>query len=274
MSDQRQTEAGTQPDAETPGWLAAQQRHDLRIRLPSAAALSTDLNQPLHPADSARSMLFVRIPGGRFRIGSRGYYTDEQPLCEVTVSDFYLGVFPVTQSQFAAWRKDHQNHFSGRGHGRHPAEQVSWPEAVSYCDWLTEQCVDQLPSGYFFCLPSECQWEYACRLHFDGAGVRGILESEYYTGDGESALSAAGWYDGNSGDTTHAVGALRGTTTGLYDLHGNVDEWCRDAWSEDSYARISWGQLDPEVRSSDVGASESDAQRVVRGGCWRNAPGI
>ncbi|MFM8725179.1 MAG: formylglycine-generating enzyme family protein, partial [Planctomycetaceae bacterium] len=105
-----------------------------------------------------------------------------------------------------------------------------------------------------------------------GAGVRAILESEYYTGDGESALSAAGWYDGNSGDTTHAVGALRGTTTGLYDLHGNVEEWCRDAWSADSYARISWGQLDPEVRASDVGASESDAQRVVRGGSWGSAP--
>ncbi|MFM8727236.1 MAG: formylglycine-generating enzyme family protein, partial [Planctomycetaceae bacterium] len=96
------------------------------------------------------SLELVHLPGGRFQIGSRGYYEDEQPLCEVTVSDFYLGVFPVTQSQFAAWRKDHQNGFSGRGHGRHPAERVSWPEAVSYCDWLTEQCVDQLPSGYFF----------------------------------------------------------------------------------------------------------------------------
>ncbi|MFM7863363.1 MAG: formylglycine-generating enzyme family protein, partial [Planctomycetaceae bacterium] len=97
-------------------------------------------------------------------------------------------------------------------------------------------------------------------------------ESEYYTGDGESALSAAGWYGGNSGGSTHAVGALRGTTTGLYDLHGNVEEWCRDAWSADSYARISWGQLDPEVRASDVGVSESDALRVVRGGGWNYGP--
>ena len=273
MSDPFNSDLVNPAGRPTPGWLAAQQRHDLCIRLPDTATQDANPNQSPRPSDTSQSMLFVRIPNGSFRVGSRGYSQREQPVCEVVLSDFYLGVFPVTQSQFAVWRPDHANWFSGVGRSRHPAESISWFDAVSYCEWLNATCVSQLPSGYRFCLPSECQWEYACRLSVDKSGQRQILEMEYYTGDGVAALEAAGWYDGNSESKTHPVGQKAGTSLGLYDLHGNVEEWCRDAWSDDPYFRYDWGEEDPEVRAADVGKSESDAHRVFRGGSWDDTSG-
>jgi formylglycine-generating enzyme required for sulfatase activity len=102
-------------------------------------------------------------------------------------------------------------------------------------------------------LPTEAQWEYACR-----AGS----ETEFYSGDGEASLSEVGWFKGNSGDSTQPVGQLSGNSFGLYDMHGNVDEWCRDAWNEHVYKRRVDGACDPEE------PGEPGANRVIRGGGW------
>jgi formylglycine-generating enzyme required for sulfatase activity len=111
-----------------------------------------------------------------------------------------------------------------------------------------------------FGLPTEAQWEYACR-----AGT----ETEYYTGDGEAALAEAGWYDGNSGGQTHPVGERKENQWGLYDMYGNIGEWCRDAWDKDAYKKRVDGAEDPEATAEYVG-EQDDPRRVSRGGSFHS----
>ena len=109
-----------------------------------------------------------------------------------------------------------------------------------------------------FGLPTEAQWEHACR-----AGT----ETEYHTGDGEAALAEAGWYAGNSGGEPHPVGEKEANRWGLYDLHGNVWEWCRDAWDRDAYKKRPDGVADPEGSPEEAG-EQAPVRRVLRGGFW------
>ena len=196
------------------------------------------------------TMEFQWIPPGRFRMGSRGYFPDEEPIHEVLITrGFFHGRYPVTQEQFAVWRPEHKNQFDGCP--RHPADFVSWNDSVGYCEWLNQHSADQIPKGYQAALPTEAEWEYACR-----AGT----ETEYYTGDGKEALRQAGWFEGNSDDETHPVGRLQSNAWGLFDMHGNVWEWCWDAHCDDAYKDRVDGAADPVV--------DTDADfRVFRGGC-------
>ena len=106
-------------------------------------------------------------------------------------------------------------------------------------------------------LPSEAQWEYACRAGTD---------TEYATGDGEAALHDAGWYTGNSNDETHDVGLTLANRFGLYDMHGNVWEWCADAFDEHAYKKRVNDVCDPFIDG------DNDANRVIRGGSWDDSP--
>jgi len=108
-------------------------------------------------------------------------------------------------------------------------------------------------------LPSEAQWEYACRAETD---------TEYSSGNGPGALDKVGWYEANSGGRTRAVGGKAANDFGLHEMHGNVWEWCRDAWDELAYRRRERydGVADPEVTEAMVGKPDPD--RVVRGGSW------
>jgi formylglycine-generating enzyme required for sulfatase activity len=197
-------------------------------------------------------MHFQWIPAGCFIMGSRGMYRDEEPQHRVQITrPFYLATFPVTQEQFACWKPEHKNGFPDRP--RNPAENLDWHEANQYCQWLQNTFAHQLSTGYEVGLPTEAQWEYACRARTD---------TEYYTGDGESALAAAGWYSGNSNSHTQAVGLLESNELGLFDMHGNVWEWCDDAWDEDVYKKRVNVSCDPRVHGPE------DADRVIRGGCW------
>jgi len=201
-------------------------------------------------------MSFQLIEAGSFRMGSRGENPDEEPRHWMQFAKpFYLGTFPVTQQQFAQWRPEHENGFPNNPH--HPAENMNWHEANQYCSWLTTTCRDHLPAGYAAGLPTEAQWEYACRAGTD---------TEYYTGDGEAALAAAGWYVGNSKSQTHPVGQLQGNDFGLYDMHGNVWEWCVDSYDRQAYRKRVNNTCDPFVD----GASYAD--RVLRGGGWSYSP--
>ena len=205
------------------------------------------------------AMEFQWIPPGEFMMGAYGEWEREEPQHLVRITQgFYLGVYPVTQREFAVWTKstqvDHKNHFAGRDD--HPAENLNWHEAMSFCRWLNDSHGGKLPCGFTATLPTEAQWEYACR-----AGT----ETEYYTGNGEAALSEAGWFET---EATHPVGKKAPNAWGLYDMHGNVDEWCLDEWDADVYKKRLDGVPDPCVGTVDGGSGDRD--RVVRGGSWGN----
>ncbi len=161
----------------------------------------------------------------------------------VTLSQpFYMGKYTVTQAQYEALVGGNPSHFKG---AQLPVEQVSWGEATAFCVKLTERLWDKALESR---LPTEAQWEYACR-----AGTT----TAYYSGNQESDLDAVAWYQANSQNTTHPVGAKKPNAFGLYDMHGNVWQWCADAWKKDDEARPA---VDP---FNDKGAS-----RVLRGGSW------
>jgi len=150
----------------------------------------------------------------------------------------------------------------------HPVVNVSWNDAVAFCQWLSEKeakkgskvrethqgnSTSPSSNGAFhapYLLPTEAQWEYACRCGTTTA---------WYCGDSDTALEEYAWFDKNSGGQTHPVGRLRANGWGLHDLHGNVWEWCADRWATDYYA---------ESRPNDPSGPSAGSDRVYRGGYW------
>jgi formylglycine-generating enzyme required for sulfatase activity len=162
---------------------------------------------------------------------------------EVTLTKgYWLGKTEVTQGQWEALMGNSLSYFKGSDR---PVENVSWEDAMSFCRKLTERerAAGRLPEGYAYILPTEAQWEYACR-----AGT---------TGDYAGSLDSMGWYDQNSGGQTHAVGHKQANAWGLYDMHGNVWEWCAD-W----YGNYPGGSV------CDPSGAASGTSRVYRGGGW------
>ena len=219
-------------------------------------------------------MAFRLIPAGTFRMGSRGYYADEEPVHRVRIAEpFWMAETPVTQAQFALWTRaesiEHENEFKDRLD--HPAENMDWRQSVSYCDWLTRTQGAAFPAGcHLASLPTDAEWEYACR-----AGT----ETEYYTGDGEAALAEASWfYQGSESASTHPIGQRVPNEFQLLDMHGNVWEWCHDAWDGEAYRSRADGERDAgeEARRRDWAAGlppmlASAQSRVLRGGSWLNS---
>ena len=185
----------------------------------------------------------VAIRGGTFQMGSEQGHSDERPLTQVTLRDFALGKTEVTQSQWQAVMRGNPSRFRG---GDQPVENVSWDNAMTFCRRLTERAraAGKLPAGFEFTLPTEAQWEYACR-----AGT---------TGDYAGELEAMAWYDINSELKTHPVATKRANAWGLHDMHGNVLEWCHD-WFQDHL---------PGGRVAEPAGPSSGSFRVYRGGGW------
>ncbi len=158
---------------------------------------------------------------------------------------FYMGKYTVTQAQYEAVVGGNPSHFKG---AQLPVESVTWDEATAYCKKLAERLWDKTLEAH---LPTEAQWEYACR-----AGTT----TAYYSGNQESDLDAVAWYNANS-IATHLVGAKKANAFGLYDMHGNVWQWCQDAYTRD-YEKL--GAIDP------LNVNAQGAVRLVRGGSWSN----
>lgn len=134
------------------------------------------------------------------------------------------------------------------GRGRRPAINLSWEDAQAFCRWLSEE------AGAVYRLPSEAEWEFACRA---GSTTR------FSFGDDESRLGEHAWFSGNAGGKTHPVGEQTPNAFGLFDTHGNVWEWCQDAWNE-SYAGAP---------SNGAAWMSGDASRAaLRGGSWIDIP--
>jgi formylglycine-generating enzyme required for sulfatase activity len=220
-------------------------------------------------------MRFRHVPAGRIRMGSRGmgrlegWFNNEEPVHWVEITQpFWMAETPVTQAQFGAWRPEHENHFSGRP--EHPAENLTWDEAREFSGWLweTPEIRRQMPvrcNGA--ALPTEAQWERACRGPDEPEAGHFGHRCEYYTGDGEAALKRAGWYGEEWGKgSTHPVGLKAPNGWGLRDLHGNVWEWCRDVWHPFPYVQRADGVFDPETNCDTPGSAYS--RRGVCGGSW------
>ncbi|MEA5553297.1 formylglycine-generating enzyme family protein [Anabaena cylindrica UHCC 0172] len=219
----------------------------------------------------------MMIPGGSFMMGSpeeeEGSSDDERPQHQVTIKAFCLGKYQVTQAQWKAVAtfpkvnrelKPDPSHFKG---DNRPVEQVSWEDAVEFCSRLSKHTKRQ------YRLPSEAEWEYACRagtttpFHFgetittDLANYRGI--------DGDSIRWSGSYGQGLKGvyrEETTEVGSFGvANNFGLYDMHGNVWEWCQDDWH-------SYHEGAPTDESVWLSNEETNNAKLLRGGSWYNAP--
>jgi acetoin utilization deacetylase AcuC-like enzyme/formylglycine-generating enzyme required for sulfatase activity len=198
----------------------------------------------------------VLIPAGRFSMGDAAGEDDEQPVQQVEIGPFYMDACEVTQASFQALTG--RNPSKSRGPDK-PVEQVSWVAAVQYCnlrsareglkpcyDLKTLRC-DFSADGYR--LPTEAEWEYACR-----AGTT----ARWSFGNDPGELDKYAWFKGNSGKTTHAVRQKLPNPWGLYDMYGNVAEWCNDCYGEHYEA----------AAGSDPRGPAAGSERVLRGGSW------
>ena len=203
----------------------------------------------------------VSIPAGSFDMGSNAqldvtpYFNNAnaQPVHNVTISAFWMGVHEVTQAEYLALMGVNPSHFSG---ATLPVERVSWNDARAYCTALTaqEMAAGNLPVGYEYRLPTEAEWEYACRA---GTTTEFNVGADLFCADAQFGFSR----HSNSlcsTSSTIAVGSDSANALGLYDMHGNVWEWCLD-----SFASYSPGAAtDPLVTGGST--------RVIRGGSWNN----
>ncbi|MCG9891669.1 MAG: SUMF1/EgtB/PvdO family nonheme iron enzyme [Thermosynechococcaceae cyanobacterium MS004] len=197
------------------------------------------LNIPEAPA-----LELVQIPSGSFEMGSNEHET-EKPIHTVTLKSFWMGRYPVTQEQYKAVMGNNPSHF--KGDLNRPVEYVRWHDAITFCKKLSQQI------GQTISLPSEAQWEYACR-----AGTA----SRYCYGDEEGQLKDYAWFIGNSNSQTHPVGERKPNPWGLYDMHGNVWEWCQDHWH---------GDYNGAPRDGDAWidrGKNNNHPRLLRGGSW------
>jgi formylglycine-generating enzyme required for sulfatase activity len=250
----------------------------IKKRLPRPIALISGLTLLLgvvllctcRKGSTIPDIAMVRIPGGEFMMGSETGLVDERPVHRVRVDSFYLGRTEVTVAQWRMFVRDSGylsraerglgglvrtdkglkimpdatwNHPYMEQTDDHPVVLVSWKDARAFCIWLSKK------SGLRYRLPTEAEWEYACKA--------GGKDERY--GD----LDTVTWYEYNSGGHTHPVGSKRPNAFGLYDMLGNVWEWCQDRYGR-KYYRVS-----PEINPAGPAIG---LQRVSRGGSWCSKP--
>ena len=194
----------------------------------------------------------VGLPAGQFLMGSPDSDRDaeswEKPQHQVKINSFAIGKYPVTQAQYQAVMGTNPSYF--KNNPQNPVENVSWDDAQAFCQKLSQI------TGKTYRLPTEAEWEYACR-----AGTT----TDYYFGDYfDDCLKDYAWYYGNSQDKTHPVGQKKPNGWGLYDMSGNVWEWCADTWHDNYDSAPTDGSAWIE--------NGNDNLPPLRGGSWLNFP--
>jgi formylglycine-generating enzyme required for sulfatase activity len=225
---------------------------------PSAIASLPAHSTALEPSfTNSIGMEFVLIPAGTFMMGSpdsdTAVWPAEKPAHRVTISHpFYLGKHTVTQAQWEAVMGNNPSYF--KDNPNRPVEQVSWHDVQEFLRKLNDQ---ERGRGKDYCLPTEAQWEYACRAN---------TASPRYHHD----VKAIAWYGWNSrrfffsNGTSQPVGQKLPNAWGLYDMLGNVREWCHDGQRK----------YTPGAAIDPMGPTDAGAPRVLRGGCWLSTAGL
>ena len=186
----------------------------------------------------------VKVTGGTFTMGATpeqgsDAYDDENPAHKVTLSDYYIGKYEVTQEEWRSVMGNNPSNFKG---ANNPVETVSWNDCQEFIKKLNEL------TGMQFRLPTEAEWEYA---------ARGGNKSRGYKYSGSNTIGEVAWYDGDSSKATHQVGTKQANELGLYDMSGNVWEWCSD-----------WYSYYSSSPSTNPIGSYTGPYRVCRGGSW------
>lgn len=235
---------------EMPGLFTPQYGNELKLPkresdLPPRPQITTPLPALAHQNFSEDlgngvKLEMIAIPGGSFLMGSEDF-ENTKPVHRVTLSPFHIGKFQVTQQQWQALMDRASTHYKG---DNLPVENVSWHKVTEFCIKLAEK------TGKAYRLPTEAEWEHACR-----AGSTG----KYCFGDNNALLDNFAWHAKNASDRTHPVGEKLANDWGLHDMHGNVWEWCQDWYDEDYY----W-----ESPKENPQGPTSGKQRVLRGGSF------
>ena len=210
----------------------------------STSSVSSGSNEISVPVKNGISIDMVKVEAGTFMMGAtsemQNPYDDEKPVHQVTLTNnYYMGKYEVTQSLWLAVMGSNPSKFKG---DYLPVEMVSWDDCQEFIGKLNSM------TGRKFRLPTEAEWEYA---------ARGGKKSRGYQYSGSSNISDVAWYDGNSGRKTRPVGTKQANELGIYDMSGNVYEWCQDWYG--SY--VSSPQTNPT-------GAVSGSRRVYRGGSW------
>ncbi len=225
----------------------------------------------------------VLVSGGAFTMGCKGgrdstCFNDEKPAHRVTLRDFYIGRYEVTNAEYCRFLNEKGNQSEGgadwinlegsfndekcriskngnlftvdTGYENHPVIYVSWFGAAAYCAWLSQQ------TGRNYRLPTEAEWEFAAR---GGNGTRQHLYA------GSDTIDVVAWHHGNSEGQTHAVGTQKANELDLFDCSGNVWEWCADDWHNEYKGA-------PTNENAWIEHPDRGANRVIRGGGWNFEP--
>ncbi len=189
----------------------------------------------------------VKVAGGTFQMGAtseqgKDFFDNRKPVHSVTLSDYYIGQTEVTQELWQAVMGSNPSYF--KGNDQRPVENVSWNDCQEFIKKLNRL------TGKNFRLPTEAEWEYA---------ARGGSKSKGYKYSGSNDAKVVAWYYKNSGDKTHPVAQKQSNELGLYDMSGNVWEWCQD-W---------YGKYKSNSQTNPTGSS-TGKYRVLRGGSWYN----
>ena len=223
---------------------------------PVQAPVSTSNNSLVLDCGNGVKLELVKVAAGCFNMGSNKY-GNELPIHRVNLYEFLIGKYPVTQAQYQAVMGNNPSNFEG---AQNPVEKVNWHDVMDFCQKLSQK------TGQKLRLPSEAEWEYA---------AKGGNQSKAYEYAGSNSLDEVGWYSDNSGSKTHPVGQKKANELGIYDMSGNVCEWCLDDWHESYQGKPDhlknngkgknngnkpWGEMSLNITDN--------RSHLLRGGSW------